>query len=43
MPEMRDSGFLWMGMIPADWKCERGKYILKYMQKPIKENDHVIT
>lgn len=43
MPEMKDSGFSWIGMIPYDWKCERGKYILKYMQKPIKENDGVIT
>ncbi len=43
MTEMKDSGFSWIGMIPYDWKCERGKYILKYMQKPIKENDDIIT
>lgn len=43
MPEMKNSGFSWIGMIPYDWKCERGKYILKYMQKPIKANDDVIT
>lgn len=43
MPEMKDSGFSWIGMIPYDWKCERGKYILKYVQKPIKENDDIIT
>lgn len=41
--EMKDSGFQWIGMIPANWKCERGKYILEYIQKPIKENDGVIT
>lgn len=43
MPEMKDSGFQWIGMIPANWKCERGKYILKYIQKPIKLDDGVIT
>ncbi len=43
MSEMKDSGFQWIGMIPANWKCERGKYILEYIQKPIKENDGVIT
>lgn len=41
--KMKDSGIEWVGMIPANWKCERGKYILKYIQKPIKENDGVIT
>lgn len=41
--EMKDSGFQWIGMIPVNWKCERGKYILEYIQKPIKENDGVIT
>lgn len=43
MVDMKDSGFSWIGMIPHDWKCERGKYILKYMQKPVKENDSIIT
>ncbi len=43
MSEMKDSGFQWIGMIPANWKYERGKYILEYIQKPIKENDGVIT
>lgn len=43
MSEMKDSGFQWIGKIPANWKCERGKYILEYIQKPIKENDGVIT
>ncbi|MBD5496771.1 MAG: restriction endonuclease subunit S [Lachnospiraceae bacterium] len=40
---MKDSGIDWIGECPAYWKCERGKYILKYMQKPIKEDDGVIT
>lgn len=38
-----DSGVQWIGKMPEHWKCIRGKYILKYVQKPIKEDDGVIT
>lgn len=38
-----DSGVQWIGEMPEHWKCIRGKYILKYVQKPIKEDDGVIT
>lgn len=41
--EMKDSGVEWIGKIPAHWEIIRGKYILQYLQKPIKENDDVIT
>lgn len=41
--EMKDSGIQWIGMIPSHWNCIRGKYILKYIQKPIREDDGVIT
>jgi len=41
--EMKDSGIQWIGMIPAHWDCIRGKYILKYIQKPVREDDGVIT
>lgn len=41
--EMKDSGIEWVGMIPKHWKCYRGKFILKYMQKPVREDDGVIT
>ncbi len=41
--EMKDSGIDWVGIIPAHWEFERGKYVLKYIQKPVKENDGVIT
>ena len=40
---MKGSCIEWIDMIPAHWKFERGKYILKYIQKPVKENDGVIT
>lgn len=41
--EMKDSGIQWIGMMPSHWGCVRGKYILKYIQKPIREDDDVIT
>ena len=41
--EMRDSGIAWVGDIPAHWECQRGKYILSYLQKPVRDDDGVIT
>lgn len=40
---MIDSGIQWIGNMPANWECIRGKYILKYLQKPLKKDDGVIT
>lgn len=41
--EMMDSGIQWIGMMPSHWDCIRGKYILKYIQKSVREDDGVIT
>ena len=41
--EMEDSGIQWIGQMPAYWDCIRGKYILRYLQKPVKEEDGVVT
>ena len=41
--EMKDSGIQWIGNMPAHWDVIRGKYILRYMQKPVREDDGVIT
>lgn len=41
--EKKDSGIQWIGQIPKHWDCIRGKYILRYLQKPVKEDDGVIT
>lgn len=40
---MKDTGIQWVGEIPETWDCVKGKYILKYITKPIKEDDGVIT
>lgn len=41
--EMRDSEIPWIGKMPAHWECIRGKYVLKYLQKPVRDDDGVIT
>lgn len=41
--EMKDSGVQWIGNMPAHWDVIRGKYILRYIQKPVREDDGVIT
>ena len=41
--EMKDSNVAWIGEIQKHWICKRGKYILHYLQKPIADNDGVIT
>lgn len=43
MREMKDSGVEWIGKIPKDWDVFKGKYGLKYLQKPVKQEDDVIT
>lgn len=40
---MKESGMPWIGNMPAHWGLIRGKYCLKYLQKPVKEDDGVIT
>ena len=41
--EMKDSGVQWIGIMPSHWAISRGKFILKYLQKPTIETDGVIT
>ena len=40
---MKDSGIDWIGNIPADWKVRKGKWILSRLERPVKEDDGVIT
>lgn len=41
--EMKDSGIKWIGRIPKDWNIRKGKYCLRYLQKPVRADDDVIT
>lgn len=43
MREMKDSGIPWVGQFPTHWTKKKGKYILRYMSKPVKQDDGVIT
>ena len=40
---MKDSGIEWIGEIPQSWDVRKGKYVLQYLQKPVRIGDEVIT
>ena len=40
---MKDSGIEWIGEIPQAWDVRKGKYVLQYLQKPVRIDDEVIT
>ena len=40
---MIESGIAWVGNFPSHWTRKRGKYILKLLSKPVKQEDGVIT
>lgn len=41
--EMRESGIRWCPNIPVHWKTDRGKFILQLLERPVYEDDGVIT
>lgn len=41
--EMKDSGIEWIGEIPKEWTVEKGKHILTLLERPVKDDDGVIT
>ena len=43
MSNMKDSGIAWVGEYPEHWESKRGKYLLRLLQKPVKDGDGVIT
>lgn len=40
---MKNSGIEWIGNIPAEWKTRKGKWVIKRLERPVKEDDGVIT
>lgn len=40
---MKQSGIPWADTIPSHWKIQKGKYTFTLMQRPVKEDDGVIT
>lgn len=43
MRQYKDSGIPWMKQIPADWNVVRGKDFLFLRNRPIREDDDVVT
>ncbi len=41
--ELKNSGIPWMEFIPSDWNVIRGKNLLKLMNRPVREEDDVVT
>lgn len=41
--QYKDSGIPWMKQIPSDWDIIRGKNLLDLMNRPVREDDDVVT
>ena len=41
--QYKDSGIPWMKQIPSDWSIIRGKNLLYLMNRPVREEDDVVT
>jgi type I restriction enzyme S subunit len=42
-PAMRKSGIPWLGELPAHWRTERGKWLFRKMDRPVRDADDVVT
>lgn len=43
MRETRERGLKWAGKIPTDWKITKGKYFMSVLERPVRDDDGVIT
>lgn len=41
--KLKESGIAWIGKIPEEWNIRKGWTILKILERPVKEDDGVIT
>ena len=41
--EYKESGMAWIGEIPEHWNLKRAKFIFRRLQRPVRENDEIIT
>lgn len=39
----KDSGVDWLGEIPEEWHTEKGKWLFNKMDRPIREDDGIVT
>jgi type I restriction enzyme, S subunit len=42
-PEYKESGLPWLGDIPRHWASERAKWLFTKMDRPVREEDEVVT
>ena len=42
-PAYRDSGVEWLGQVPVHWETERGKWLFRKMDRPVRKADQVVT
>ncbi len=42
-PRKKDSGVEWLGEVPAHWSVERAKWLFQKMERPVREEDAVVT
>lgn len=40
---MKPSGIPWLGDVPAEWELCKGKYFLRVVERPVRDDDGVIT
>lgn len=43
MREMKDSSIAWVGLVPTSWKTELGKHFMECLNRPVLDEDGVIT
>lgn len=41
--EYKDSGLPWLGQVPKHWASERAKWLFTKMDRPVREEDEVVT
>jgi type I restriction enzyme, S subunit len=39
----KDSGLPWVGKVPVHWRVERGKWLFRRLQRPVRQEDDVVT
>jgi type I restriction enzyme S subunit len=42
-PAYKDSGVPWLGQVPEQWRVDRPKWLFQKMDRPVRENDNIVT
>ncbi len=42
-PEYKESGLPWLGRVPGHWPSERAKWLFTKMDRPVRDEDEVVT